>query len=146
MRRFVDISLIVLQLMLQTLIGCQLSLSRCGLGYRKLALHCSAAYLAPIIKAGCADPSAGNAEARKHMTNDQKCRELNVGLVCVPLAVETYGCWGEKGSAQSLTWQPGRSKSKTITNIYQRLNLTLVWSNARALLSRSRLKHAEDMG
>ena len=33
----------------------QLSLSRGGLGLRKLALHCSAAYLASIIKAGCAD-------------------------------------------------------------------------------------------
>ena len=33
-----------------------LSLSRGGLGLRKLALHCSAAYLASIIKAGCADP------------------------------------------------------------------------------------------
>ncbi|KAL5515289.1 hypothetical protein EMCRGX_G000440 [Ephydatia muelleri] len=34
----------------------QLSLNRGGLGLRKLALHCSAAYLASIIKAGCADP------------------------------------------------------------------------------------------
>ena len=34
----------------------QLSLSRGGLGLRKLALHCSAAYLASIIKAGCEDP------------------------------------------------------------------------------------------
>ena len=34
----------------------QLSLSRGGLGLRNLALHCSAAYLASIIKAGCADP------------------------------------------------------------------------------------------
>ncbi|KAL5518040.1 hypothetical protein EMCRGX_G003708 [Ephydatia muelleri] len=33
----------------------QLSLSRGGLGLRRLALHCSAAYLASIIKAGCAD-------------------------------------------------------------------------------------------
>ena len=31
--------------------------------------------------------AAGNAEARKHTANDQKCREL--GWVCVPLAVET---------------------------------------------------------
>ena len=34
----------------------QLSLSRGGLGLCRLALHCSAAYLATIIKAGCADP------------------------------------------------------------------------------------------
>ena len=36
--------------------------------------------------------AAGNAEAHKHTANDQKCREL--GWVCAPLAVETYGCWG----------------------------------------------------
>ena len=34
----------------------QLCLSRGGLGLRKVALHCSAAYLASIIKADCADP------------------------------------------------------------------------------------------
>ncbi|KAL5470688.1 hypothetical protein EMCRGX_G028693 [Ephydatia muelleri] len=34
----------------------QLSLSRGGLGLRRLALHCSAAYLPSMIKAGCADP------------------------------------------------------------------------------------------
>ena len=34
----------------------QLSLSRGGLGLHRLALHCLAAYLSSIIKAGCADP------------------------------------------------------------------------------------------
>ena len=34
----------------------QLSLSRGSVGLCKLAVHCSAAYLASIIKAGCADP------------------------------------------------------------------------------------------
>ena len=34
----------------------QLSLSRGGLGLRKLELHCSATYLASIIKAGCSEP------------------------------------------------------------------------------------------
>ncbi|KAL5463780.1 hypothetical protein EMCRGX_G032714 [Ephydatia muelleri] len=94
--------------------------------------------------------AAGNAKARKHMANDQKCREL--GWVCVPLAVETYGCWGEEAQcsvsrlAAGLALQLQCSKSKAITNIYQRLNLTLVRCNARALLSWSRLQHAEDMG
>ena len=36
--------------------------------------------------------SAGKAEAHKHNANDHRCREL--GWVCVPLAVATYGCWG----------------------------------------------------
>ena len=31
------------------------------------------------------------AENRKHASNDTKCSEL--GWVCVPLAVEVYGCW-----------------------------------------------------
>ena len=32
------------------------------------------------------------AENRKHNNNDRKCEEL--GWVCIPLVVETYGCWG----------------------------------------------------
>ena len=90
------------------------------------------------------------AKAGKHNANDQKCREL--GWVCVPLAVETYGCWGEEAQcsvshlAACLALQLQCSKSEAITNIYQRLNLTLVHCNARALLSRSRFQHAEDMG
>ena len=34
--------------------------------------------------------AARKAEARKHNSNDHKCREL--GWVCIPLAIETYGC------------------------------------------------------
>ena len=36
--------------------------------------------------------AARMAEMRKHTSNDPKCRAL--GWVCIPLAVETYGCWG----------------------------------------------------
>ena len=67
------------------------------------------------------------AEAGKHNANDQKCREL--GWVGVPLAVETYDCWGEEAQcsvsrlAARLALQLQCSKSKAITNIYQRLNL-----------------------
>ena len=32
------------------------------------------------------------AEVRKHNANDAKCSEL--GWSCIPIAVETYGCWG----------------------------------------------------
>ena len=46
-----------------------------------------------LIEAGTRCKSAaGKAEVRKHKANDPKCREL--GWVCIPLAVETYGCWG----------------------------------------------------
>ena len=36
--------------------------------------------------------AAGKAEVCKHNANDAKCAEL--GWVCTPLAIETYGCWG----------------------------------------------------
>ena len=34
------------------------------------------------------------AECRKHAANDTRCQEL--GWLCIPLAVETYGNWGKK--------------------------------------------------
>ena len=94
--------------------------------------------------------AAGKAEVRKHNANDPKCTEL--GWVCIPLAVESYGCWGveAQGSisrlAARLALQLQYSKSKAITNIYQRLNLTLVRCNARALLSRARFQHSVGEG
>ena len=33
-------------------------------------------------------------EIRKHNSNDAKCVEL--GWVCIPLVVETYGAWGQE--------------------------------------------------
>ena len=39
-----------------------------------------------------AGSAAFAAEERKHRSNDTKCAEL--GWVSIPLAVETYGCWG----------------------------------------------------
>ena len=44
--------------------------------------------------------------------------------------------------AACLALQLQCSKSKAITSIYQRLNLTLVRCNARALLSRARFQHS----
>ncbi|KAL5470900.1 hypothetical protein EMCRGX_G028954 [Ephydatia muelleri] len=41
--------------------------------------------------------AALEAEVRKHRANDPKCSEL--GWVCVPLAVETYGNWGKEAHA-----------------------------------------------
>lgn len=83
--------------------------------------------------------AARMAEMRKHISNDPKCRAL--GWVCVPLAVETYGCWGTEARdsfsriAARLVLQLHCSKSKALVSIYQRLNLTLVRCAARALLS-----------
>ena len=94
--------------------------------------------------------AAGKAEVRKHNANDAKCTEL--GWVCIPLAVETYGCWGVEAQS-SISWlaaclalQLQCSKSKAIASIYQRLNLTLVCCNARALLSHARFQHSVGKG
>ena len=38
--------------------------------------------------------AAAASEQRKHIANDPKCQEL--GWVCVPLAVKTYGNWGRE--------------------------------------------------
>ena len=58
MRRFVVTFVTLLQLIPLTLewLQVQLSLSRGGLGLRRLALHCWAAYLASVNKAGCSAP------------------------------------------------------------------------------------------
>ena len=48
-----------------------------------------------LMEAGVTSGSAAlaaNAEVRKHNANDAKCSEL--GWTCIPIAVETYGCWG----------------------------------------------------
>ena len=48
---------------------------------------------ATLNEAGARSGSAGGkAEVRKRNANDPKCTEL--GWVCIPLTVETYGCWG----------------------------------------------------
>ena len=66
------------------------------------------------------------AEVQKHGVNNLKCSEL--GWVSIPLAVETYSCWGAEAQftisclASRLAIQLQCSKSKAITTIYQRLN------------------------
>ena len=80
------------------------------------------------------------AENRKHNTNDRKCEEL--GRVCIPLVVETYGCWGAAAVmafselAGRLSTRLNQPKSKTIFGLYSTLGLALV---ARAILARELL-------
>ena len=94
--------------------------------------------------------SALVAEARKHNANDPKCAELE--WVCIPLAVESYGCWGTEAQQSfsrlvaRLDIQVGCSKSQAITILYQRLSLSLMRANARALLSRARSRHRRGGG
>ena len=58
------------------------------------------------------------AKKRKHNTNDRKCEEL--GWVCTPLVVKTYGCWGAAAVAAfskvvgRLSTRLNEPKSKTI--------------------------------
>ena len=48
--------------------------------------------------------AAGKAEVRKHNANDLKYTEL--GWVCIPLAVESYGCLGVEAQGSILGWLP----------------------------------------
>ena len=88
-----------------------------------------------------AGSSARVSEQRKHASNDVKCSEL--GWSCIPLAVETYGCWGAEAClhlshlASCLAARLNCSKSHATSTLYGRLNLVLVRANARALLSRA---------
>eukprot|EP00731_Ephydatia_muelleri_P011647 Em0006g541a len=58
------------------------------------------------------------AECRKHVANDTRCQKL--GWLCIPLAVETQAI----------------PKPKMLSEIYSRLNMSLVRSVARAIMGR----------
>eukprot|EP00731_Ephydatia_muelleri_P024931 Em0017g14a len=85
--------------------------------------------------------AASAAEVRKHVANDEKCSRL--GWVCIPLSVETYGCWGEEAGrcldrlATRIATRTGCPKSSAVSGLYGRLSIGLVRANARALLARS---------
>ena len=112
--------------------------------------HFTTATLSPLPRPSARPSWASCSNLQRGTTNDPKCREL--GWVCIPLAVESYGCWGEEAHssfsrlAARLALQLQCSKSKATTTIYQRLNLTLVRCNARAMLSRARLLQSADGG
>ena len=92
-----------------------------------------------IINDACnsAGVAAHKAECRKHSSNDPKCQEL--GWVCVPLAVESYGNWGKEAQntfarlASILSISLHCPKAKVLTEIYGRLNTSLVRSVARCV-------------
>ena len=85
--------------------------------------------------------AAHTAECRKHSSNDPKCQEL--GWLCVPLAVESYGNWGKEVQktfarlASILSVSQHCPKAKVMSEIDGQLNISLVRSVARAILSRS---------
>eukprot|EP00731_Ephydatia_muelleri_P010138 Em0005g724a len=84
-----------------------------------------------LLEAGVSATAAAQAtEARKHQANDPKCSEL--GWVCVPMVVETYGAWGKEATAiissvaSRLATSTCRPKSTILHEIYGQLNLNLV--------------------
>ena len=88
-----------------------------------------------------AGAAAAASEQCKHIANDPKCQEL--GWVCVPLAVETYGNWGREAYttftrlATRLAICVSLLKSKVTADLFGRLSLVLTRSIARAILTRS---------
>ena len=62
---------------------------------------------------------------------------------CVPIAVETYGNWGQEAKqtfsrlASCLATDSSQPKCKVIAELYGRLNLTLMRAIARAILVRA---------
>ena len=74
-----------------------------------------------LLEAGVsATAAAHTTESRKHRANDPKCSDL--GWVCVPMVVETYGAWGKEATAKLAT-SMCRPKSIVLNEIYGQLNL-----------------------
>ena len=93
------------------------------------------------LEAGLSSGVAAQAsEIRKHNSNDAKCVEL--GWVCIPLVVETYGAWGQEAVktfaqlASRLAIACSKPKSVVINEIYGRLNTCLMRSISSAILTR----------
>ena len=95
--------------------------------------------LTPAILAGASRRVGAAAEAAENTANDPKCAEL--GWRCVPLAVETYCNWGEEARrtftllATCLAF--GSSSFCKASDMFGRLNITLVRAIARVILARN---------
>ena len=91
-----------------------------------------------LSEAGVSSGVAAQAsEIRKHNSNDAKCGEL--GWVCIPLVVETYGAWGQE-AVKTFAQLASRlaiacSKPKSVV-INGRLNTCLMRSISSAILTR----------
>ena len=94
----------------------------------------------PLTPATLHDVAAYTAECQKHSSNDPMCQEL--GWVCIPLAVESYENWGKEAQNTFTRLASIHSislhcpKAKVLTENYGWLNISLVRSVARAILSR----------
>ena len=84
--------------------------------------------------------AAEASERKQHTANDPKCAEL--GWVCVSLAVETYCNWGEEARtfgllATCFAYSSSFHKARVISDMFWKLNISLVRAIARAILTRS---------
>ena len=79
-----------------------------------------------------------SAAERKHAENEEKCREL--GWTCVPVAVTIFGGWSEEADAlisrvcERLALSSGARAHRVHSGVRQRLSVTLMRANGRALL------------
>ena len=97
--------------------------------------------LKPSLLIGAGDKSAiQEAEDKKHAENDAKCSDL--GWLCIPLAANTYGEWGEEAHkafssvALQLSVRTSVSFSIALSSLYNTLGVVLARQNARAILAR----------
>eukprot|EP00731_Ephydatia_muelleri_P011108 Em0006g2a len=100
-----------------------------------------------LFEAGVTAGAAAHAtELRKHEANDAKCSDL--GWVCIPLVVESYGAWGKEALeafsmlASRLATSSSRPKSMVLSELYGRLNLHLVRANTGPAFCPFHLPHA----
>ena len=92
-----------------------------------------------------AGATAEAAERRKHMHMHPTIRNvLNYRLgVCVPLALESYCNWGEEARrafallAARLAFGSSFHKARVISDMFGKLNITLVRAIARTILARN---------
>ena len=81
-----------------------------------------------LLEVGVSSGAAAEAsEIRKHYSNYGKCGDL--GWVCIPLVVETYGAWGQEAVknfaqlASRLAITCSKPKSVITHDLYGRLNM-----------------------
>jgi len=83
------------------------------------------------------------AEVKKHVENDPKCAELH--WVCVPLAVDSYGQWGDEAHsafsaiALRLSTRTKVTVSAALSSIFNTLGAVLARHNAISILARRAL-------
>ena len=90
--------------------------------------------------------AVSRAAALKHDENDSKCADL--GWLCVPLAVDTYGQWCDEAHiafaeiATRLSTRTRVTFSSALSSLFNTLGVVLARHNAVAILARRAKPHA----